>query len=104
MYRSCIFELHWNSGVSVLCEYQPIACGLHELYQYAVIKKRRLELMWVDATGKSFRFCGLPIDVFTRSKAEYLRFQIDGNDPIDIRLDRIQAAYWAQEGTPLTPD
>jgi transcriptional antiterminator Rof (Rho-off) len=84
-----------------LSEYQPIACGLHDQYQYAVIKRRRLDLLWVDDSGEELRAVGLPKDVFTRNRAEYLRFEINADESIVIRLDRIQAAYWAKQGTPL---
>ena len=81
-----------------MCEYQPISCGMHEQYQYAVMKRHPLELHWVDSAGKNFKTEGLPVDVFTRSKAEYLRVKIDDHAMIDIRLDRIQAAYWSGRG------
>lgn len=84
-----------------MSEYQQIACGLHEQYQYAVIKKRKLDLLWVDGAGEKFKAVVLPKDVFTRNKAEYLRIELNDNNIIDIRLDRILAAYWAQEGIPL---
>jgi hypothetical protein len=65
------------------------------------MKRRRLDLLWVDSSGEKFRAVGLPVDVFTRNKAEYLRFEINVDTTIDIRLDRIKSAYWAKEGTPL---
>lgn len=37
-----------------MCEYQPISCGMHEQYQYAVMKRHPLELHWVDSAGKNF--------------------------------------------------
>jgi transcriptional antiterminator Rof (Rho-off) len=91
----------YDSGVSLLNEYQPIACALHEQYQYAVIKKHRLDLLWVDVMGERFRAVVMPKDVFTRSKEEYLRAEINADETIEIRLDRIQAAYWAEGGIAL---
>ena len=84
-----------------MSEYQPIACGLHEQYQYAVIKKRRLDLVWIDEAGERFRVVGLPQDVFTSNKAEYLRVETDDKRSIDIRLDLIKEAYWVQAGIAL---
>jgi transcriptional antiterminator Rof (Rho-off) len=84
-----------------LSEYQPIACGLHEQYQYAVIKKRQLELLFLDVSGEIIRVVGLPKDVFTRHKAEYLRIENNAGETLDIRLDRIQAAYWSPQGGQL---
>ena len=84
-----------------MSEYQSIGCGLHEQYQYAVIKKYRLALHWFDASGKEFKAEVLPVDVITREKAEYLRVEIGQQETIDIRLDRIQAAYRVQGDIPL---
>jgi transcriptional antiterminator Rof (Rho-off) len=82
-------------------EYEPVACGLHEQYEYAVMKKRWLDISWVDEAGKQYRAKALPKDVFTRHKAEYLQVVFNDQETLDIRLDRIQDAYWADVGLPL---
>lgn len=81
--------------------YNPIACGLHEQYQYAVMKKRWLNLVWKDELGNRQSAVVLPKDVFTRNKGEYMRVEINHEMEVEIRLDQIQIAHWVENGLPL---
>ncbi|MCG7902227.1 hypothetical protein A3195_08060 [Candidatus Thiodiazotropha endoloripes] len=69
--------------------YQPIACGLHESYQYAVMSRTRLDLTWRDDAGQIHQARVLPIDVVTRNKAEYLIVRDPSGEALTVRLDRI---------------
>jgi Rho-binding antiterminator len=84
-----------------LSDYQPIACGLHEQYQFAVMKHYWLDLVWKDEMDAKHSARVLPIDVFTRDKAEYLQIEINRNKVVDIRLDQILSACRALDGLAL---
>ena len=84
-----------------MSSYKPIACGLHDQYQLAVLKKRSLVLEWEDEYGGKLSAVVLPRDVFTRDKAEYLRAIWGHEKEIEIRLDYIRKANWAHDGMPL---
>ncbi len=81
-----------------LSAYNPIACTLHEHYQLAVIKQARLILLWRDEDGVERRERICPIDVYTRSKAEYLLAATENSAELEIRLDWIREARWAIDG------
>ncbi|MCG7866039.1 MAG: hypothetical protein B6D70_02750 [gamma proteobacterium symbiont of Stewartia floridana] len=72
--------------------YRPIACGLHESYQYAVMTRSRLDLNWRDESGQHHQAQVLPIDVVTRDKAEYLVVRDSSGEELAVRLDRIVGA------------
>jgi Rho-binding antiterminator len=83
--------------------YKPIACGLHENYQYAVIKGRLLDLSWQADDGALHQGRLLPVDVYTREGAEYLSAETREGEALEIRLDRITQARWAADGRLLDP-
>ena len=82
-------------------EYKPIACVLHEQYQFAVMRKYRLELDWEDGSGVRRREKLLPVDVVTRQGAEYLVVVTGPAERMQIRLDQIRQAFWADNGQRL---
>jgi transcriptional antiterminator Rof (Rho-off) len=84
-------------------DYMPIACALHEHYQYAVMKSALLDLRWLTQGGLVRQARVLPRDVYTREGAEYLCVETREGEAIEIRLDRIAQAYWAADGTNLDP-
>jgi transcriptional antiterminator Rof (Rho-off) len=85
-----------------VCEsYRPIACGLHESYQYAVITHSRLDLIWRDALGRLHQARVLPVDVVTRGKGEYLIFRDRNGEELTVRLDRIVQAINLSSGKNL---
>lgn len=84
-------------------DYTPIACGLHEQYQLAVLKRAPLDLQWRTQQGASRQARVLLRDVFTRTGAEYLAGETREGEAIEIRLDRITLARWAVDGRNLDP-
>ena len=86
-----------------MSEYHPIACGLHENYQYAVLRRAWLDLTWRSAQGEETRGRLLPLDVYTGQGAEYLKARAEDGTLYEIRLDRIQQACWAEGGQSLEP-
>ncbi len=83
--------------------YTPIACGVHETYQFAVMRRAQLDLAWRTRAGLLQRARVLPLDVFTESNGEYLRAEIRAGEEVVIRLDWIESAQWAENGASLIP-
>ncbi|MEJ2620334.1 MAG: hypothetical protein P8163_08730 [Candidatus Thiodiazotropha sp.] len=85
-----------------MCEsYQPIACGLHESYQYAVMTRTQLDLSWRDALGALHQARVLPVDVITRNGGEYLIIHDRTGEEVAVRLDRIVQAVDLSSGKNL---
>ncbi|MET0067436.1 MAG: hypothetical protein ABW076_13905 [Candidatus Thiodiazotropha sp.] len=83
--------------------YAPIACGLHENYQFAVMKQALLDLRWREADERIREARVMPRDVFTLEGAEYLQAEDSDGTSYTIRLDRIDEARWARDGVSLDP-
>jgi transcriptional antiterminator Rof (Rho-off) len=83
--------------------YKPISCGLHENYQFAVMRRALLELCWREEDGSEKHMILLPQDVFTRQGAEYLEGEGEDGARYLIRLDRIIEAKWVADGRSLDP-
>jgi Rho-binding antiterminator len=72
-------------------DYRPIACAAHERLELAVLRRRPLQLTWLDEDGRTqFHERVLPLDVATRAGAEWLTFQRPDGAPEMVRLDRIR--------------
>ncbi|MBU1664559.1 MAG: transcriptional antiterminator, Rof [Gammaproteobacteria bacterium] len=73
--------------------YIPIACATHERLEFAVLRRRQLQLTWLGEDGHS-EFCEqvLPLDVETRAGAEWLTIKRPGGEIEVVRLDRIRSA------------
>lgn len=69
-------------------DYVPIACVTHERLEFAVLKRRRLRLYCMDDLGE---LAGLPLDVYTRDGAEWLRLRDQDGCEHVVRLDRIRS-------------
>ena len=82
--------------------YRPIACALHESYQYAVMTRSLLDLGWKDDAGVSRRARVLPVDVVTREQAEFLVFKEKDGSQGTVRLDRVEEALLVRTGERLT--
>ena len=65
-------------------DYQPIPCDEHERLELAVLKRQWLDLRVDGATQRL-----LPLDVYTRDGAEWLRAQTREGDVLTLRLDRL---------------
>lgn len=75
-----------------MSEYVPIACIEHEKLEFAVLRRQKLTLEYVDDSGAIQAGVVLPTDVTTRGGAEWLSFRDqEGRDEV-IRLDRILSA------------
>ena len=74
-------------------DYVPIACAAHERLEFAVLRRRHLQLTWLGQDGRTqFSERVLPRDVATRDGAEWLTIKRPGGEPEVVRLDRILAA------------
>ncbi|MDD5366185.1 MAG: transcriptional antiterminator, Rof [Gallionellaceae bacterium] len=71
-----------------MADYQPIACVVHERLEFAVLKRRQLKLACRDGVGD---LAGLPLDVYTRDGAEWLRLRAEDGHEHVLRLDRIES-------------
>ncbi len=65
--------------------YRPIPCIQHERLEYAALTKQ-----WLDAKvdGETRRL--LPLDVFTRDGAEWLKAQTESGGVLTLRLDTLK--------------
>jgi len=73
-------------------DYVPIPCIEHERLEFAVLRRQKLSLKWLDEAGEARHATVLPTDVATRDQAEWLTY-LDANGMIGVlRLDRILAA------------
>lgn len=64
--------------------YQPIPCAEHERLEFAALTRRWLDVK-VDGVAQRL----LPLDVYTREGAEWLRAETESGEQITLRLDRI---------------
>lgn len=64
--------------------YRPIACADHERLEFAALTGQWLELR-VDGVSQRL----LPLDVYTRDGAEWLRAQNAESQEVVVRLDRL---------------
>lgn len=70
-------------------DYLSIPCIEHEKLEFAVLRRRRLRLVYRDTDGALREQTVLPTDVATRDGAEWLFFQDgDGIEHV-VRLDMI---------------
>lgn len=68
--------------------YQPIPCIQHEQLEFSVLRRLRMHIEYRDgATVRSEAV--LPVDVYTRDGAEWMRFRREGGEEAVIRLDDI---------------
>ncbi len=64
--------------------YQPIPCVQHERLEFAALTKQWQEVR-VDGVAQRL----LPLDVYTRDGAEWLRAQTESGEQLTLRLDRL---------------
>jgi len=67
-----------------LSDYRPIACADHERLEFAALTKQ-----WLDVTVDGAPRRLLPLDVYTRAGAEWLRAEMEGGEQVTLRLDRL---------------
>lgn len=74
-------------------DYIPIACIEHERLEFAVLRRQRLRLRWLDEEGPTEHGADiLPLDVHTRDGAEWLVARDGAGIEFAVRLDRILAS------------
>ncbi|KRT54060.1 WYL domain-containing protein [endosymbiont of Ridgeia piscesae] len=81
--------------------YKPIPCMLHEQYEFAALKMRYIELVWLDEGGTERSIKVKPIDLFAKQGAEYLKGKTPAGEICLLRLDQIKSPVWAESGEPL---
>ncbi len=64
--------------------YTPIACADHERLEFAALTGQWLELR-VDGVAQRL----LPLDVYTREGAEWLKARNPAEETVTLRLDRL---------------
>lgn len=70
-------------------KYQPISCVQHERLEFSVLRKIPLQIEYCQGPDKIHQSV-MPLDVATRSGAEWLKFRVCGTEEIiEIRLDNI---------------
>ena len=70
-----------------MSDYRIIDCDLHDLYEIAILRRRKLLLNWRDPDGMSHLEMVLPMDIRTRPEGEFLiSLRPDGRQA-EIRLD-----------------
>lgn len=74
-------------------DYLPIACAAHERLEFAVLRRRHLQLTWLGEDAQA-QFCErvLPLDVETRAGAEWLTIKRTSGETAVVRLDHIRSA------------
>ncbi len=69
--------------------YQPILCSLHDEYEIAIMHNKILHIKWLNNEGNCCTDFVLPKDILVKNKEEYLVVEIEKNEPLSIRLDKI---------------
>ena len=70
-------------------DYIPIDCNLYSEYELAIMHSEQLRLSWRDSGGNVHIGIVTPIDLRTRSGAEFLVAREREGEAFMIRLDRI---------------
>ena len=73
-----------------MSDYTPIDCGLYSEYELAIIRRQKLRISWQGDDGLSHMAIVTPLDLQTRSGAEYLLARDHVGNALDLRLDHIQ--------------
>jgi Rho-binding antiterminator len=71
--------------------YRPVSCGFHEELEMSVMRRHSLVLT-CDGEAGDFQGKILPLDVYTRDGAEWLRCRKTGGGEAVFRLDHILSA------------
>jgi transcriptional antiterminator Rof (Rho-off) len=72
-----------------MSDYRIIDCDLHDLYEIAILRRRKLLLNWRDPDGMSHLEMVLPMDIRTRPEGEFLISLRPDGRRAEIRLDTI---------------
>lgn len=75
-----------------MTDYEPIDCRIYSGYELAILRRRRLRLLWQDDQGLTRIDVVQPLDLETRAGEEFLLIEDSGGRAQAIRLDRIARA------------
>ena len=68
--------------------YIPISCDLHSQLELAIMHQRKISIK-IESNTTEYKIT--PLDIFIKSKSEYLKYLQDGHQDTDIiRLDKIK--------------
>lgn len=70
--------------------YTPIDCAIYDIYEIAIMQKKKLKLKWLSDDGQAFNKQLSPVKLQIKNKAEYLI--LDSEIISEIRLDKILQA------------
>lgn len=71
-----------------MSDYVPVACGVHDRLERAVLRKQTLSVVWRDESGAIHQSTMVPLDIVTCHGSEYLHYE-DAQGDQALRLDRI---------------
>lgn len=70
-------------------DYTPIACGIHDRLELAIMRAEPVSMAWRDEDGQEHVGSLRLLDVRTRNKEEFLLAQDTRGQQWEIRLDRL---------------
>lgn len=70
-------------------DYRPIACSDHERLEFAALKRQWLDVTVTSGSSGNVQRL-LPLDVYTRDGAEWLKAQTQAGDVVTFRLDTLK--------------
>ena len=71
-----------------MSDYRPIACSDHERLEFSALKRQWIEVTVKSGSSDVQRL--LPLDVYTRDGAEWLKAQTQAGDVVTLRLDALK--------------
>jgi Rho-binding antiterminator len=71
-------------------DYTPIPCAIYNRYEHAILNRDRLRIVWHGARDMDRIETLSPVDLRTRSGAEYMIAKNQFGHSRVIRLDRIK--------------
>lgn len=74
-----------------MTDYRPIACGLYDRFEIAIVERRRLRVVWAEAEGVERCESLLPTGLETDRGEEFLLAEGVDGEVRRLRLDRIRA-------------
>ena len=70
-------------------QYIPIACSLHDLYEIAIMHRTRINITWIDDSGRDHEEVIMPMDIVVKKSEEFLLFFDGKGNERMVRLDHI---------------
>ena len=70
-------------------KYTPISCATYSQYELTILRRRSLRVCWLGPKGSTRLEKLKPVDLRTRSHAEFMIALNQGGERKILRLDRI---------------